>query len=330
MLYVQGQHGFGDCIHARAVIRQLLKAGKQITLETSWPSLYHDLVGDNFKLARRGKVGLHSQDKNSQRESDKFSAMRFGVGMQAMRVAYSGQQVLRSPSKTVLEAMCNATGTSYEEADYRIPVPDSWVELLFATLGGLPKSTSEKPWLIYRPLVARPEWRGSILRNADPASYYTLFGEIRDRYFVISIADLEAGKEWLAYPEQEIKADLTFHHGELVCEALVALFKQSDLVFTSSGFPAILAPAVGTPCISIVGGYEYPGCHDSAARFAPYLSIGPRTSCSCWTSTCRQVCDKSFDLTVARAKIDKFLSKTVIQISYPQVGVERTQIGAVA
>ena len=324
MLYVQGMHGLGDTIHQRAVIRQLLKTGN-VTLETSWPSLYHDFVGDNFKLARRGKVGLHSQDKNSQRESDKFSAMRFGVGMQAMRVAYSGQQVLRTSSKTVLEAMCNATGTSYQEADYRLPVPSIWYRLLCEALGPIPAEGYEKPWLIYRPLVARPEWKGSVLRNADPEAYAALFEQARAGYFVISVADLEEGKEWLAHPEQEAKADLTFHHGELVCEALVALFAQSDLVFTSSGFPAILAPAVETACVSIVGNYEDPRCHDSAARFAPYLSIGPRVSCSCWTSACRQVCDKSIDLPAAQEKLGKFLSEEC-----STSGDKRTQIGVVA
>lgn len=320
-LFFIGMHGMGDTLHMRAIIRQLMQT-YSVTLETSWPSIFHDLVEDGLKLARRGHVGLRTQDKNALRESDKYSAMRFGQGMHSMRVAYGGGQVMRTPSKTVLEVMCNATGTSYEEADYSLPVPDSWNGLLLETLGPLPTRANEKPWLIYRPLITRTEYRGASLRNADPEAYAALFEVVRTDYFVISIADLEEGKEWIV--GSETKADLSFHHGELVFEALAALFARSSLVFTSSGFPAILAPAVGTACISVVGGYEDPGCHDSAARFAPYLSIGPRVPCHCWTSACRQVCDKSIDLTVARDKIDKFLSDIRTQI-----GDKRPQIGYV-
>jgi len=170
----------------------------------------------------------------------------------------------------------------------------------------------ERPWMVYRPLVARPEWRGSMARNADPGDYAALFDEIRDKFFVVSVADLAEGQEWIVGPEA--KADLSFHRGELTFEALAALFEMSDLVFTSSGFAAVLGPAVGTPTISVIGGYEDPRCHDSGAKFAPYLAIGPRAPCSCWTSQCRKACDKSIDLAPAREKVSAFVSQNCIQI----------------
>jgi hypothetical protein len=311
-LHIAGMHGLGDCIHQRAIVRQLMRT-HSVTLETSWASLYHDLVGPDLKLARRA-VGLRTQAKNAQRESEKFSSLRFAYGMRHLRVAYSGSQVLASPSKTILEVMCNVTGTDYATADYRLPIPDAWSAGLFKKLGPLPAKASHRPWLVYRPLVARHEWRGSIQRNASPSAYAAIFDEIQiaGDFFVVSVADLEPGKEWLVGSS---KADLTLHGGELVFEDMAALFSYSDLALTSSGFAAILAPAVSTPCISVIGGYEDPRCHDSGARFAPYLSIGPRAPCTCWTSRCARVCDKTTDLETARPRVREFVAQ--LEVEYP-------------
>lgn len=308
-LHVQGMHGLGDCLHQRAVLRQLMQTN-DVTLETSWPSVYHDLIAQGMAVCRR-PVALRTQSKNAARESDKFSP-RHQFVRSGMRISYTGQQVLDTPSKSILEVMCNATRTNFAEADYRLPIPDAWTAQLFKTLGPLPDSAGRRPWLVYRPLCARPEWRGSIARNADPAAYAELFNYVRDKFFVISVADLGDGAEQIVGPDA--KPDLSFHQGELVFETLAALVKQSNLVFTSSGFMAILGPAVGTGTLSIGGGYEDYRCHDTGRLFAPYLSIAPRVGCTCWTSGCRQVCDKTIDLDAAKRGIDEFLSDKRIQI----------------
>jgi hypothetical protein len=284
---------------------------RTISLETSWPSIYHDLIADGMAVCRR-PVSLRTQTKNAARESDKFSP-RHPLMRAGLRISYTGQQVLQSRSQTVLEVMCNVTGTDFAQADYRLPVPPSWDNALDAALGPLPDSARRRPWLVYRPLVARPEWRGSVARNADPEAYAAIFNSIRDKFFVVSVADLGHGQEQIVGPDA--KPDLSFHEGELVFEALAALYKRADLVFTSSGFSAILGPSVGTPTISIGGGYEDYRCHDSGIRFAPYLSIGPINGCTCWHSGCRLVCDKTIDIDAAKASVAKFLSENCIQIS---------------
>jgi len=306
-LHFVGMHGLGDCLHQRAILRQIMQK-YSVTLETSWPSVYHDLMADGLKLARRS-VSLRTQHKNAERESDKFSSLRYAHGTRSMRVAYSGTQVLQVPSKTILEVMCNVTGTSYADADYRLPIPHAWRAGLFEKLHPLPDRAAERPWLVYRPLVGRREWTSSLRRNADPVAYAAVLNEIQAAgdFFTVSIADLEAGHEWVVGPDT--KADLSFHKGELVFEDIAALFEGANLALTSSGFAAILAPAVGTPCISIVGGYEYPGCHNSASKFAPYLSIGPEAYCSCWTSRCNKICNKTIDLGAVRPRVREFVSE---------------------
>jgi hypothetical protein len=301
----------GDCLHQRAILRQLMQT-RAVTLETSWPAIYHDLMAEGLRVTRR-PVALRTQTKNASRESEavKFSPLH-QFTRAGMRIATPGQQVLQTQSKTILEVMCNVTGTNYSEADLRLPVPSAWQDELLRTLGHLPARASQ-PWLVYRPLVERPEWRGGGLRNADPVAYAALFNTIREHFFVVSVADLEEGREWLVGHQPE--ADMVFHRGELVFETLAALFSRAALVFTSSGFAAVLGPAVGTPTISIIGGYEDVRCHDSGAKFAPYLAIGPKVGCSCWTSACNKTCDKSLNMDEARASVLRFVAENCIQTS---------------
>lgn len=307
-LHIQGMHGMGDCLHQRAILRQLMPT-RDITLETSWPSMYHDLIAQGLKVTRR-PVALRTQTKNAARESESaLYSPRHPLTRPNLQIRYTGQQVLATPSKTILEVMCNATGCSYGEADFRLPVPDVWKGALWRKLGSLGRRAPSLPWMLFRPLTARPEWRGGVARNADTTAYMEIFNSIRSQFFVISIADLEDGKEWLV--GSPLDADLALHSGELVFEDLAALAHLSDLVFTSSGFGAILGPAVGTATLSIVGGYEDPHCHDSGAKFAPYLAIGPERPCSCWVSSCTRVCGKDIDLAAAKAATAKFVAENV-------------------
>jgi hypothetical protein len=301
-------HGMGDCLHQRAVLRQLMP-DYDVYLETSWASMYHDLMADGLKLLRR-PVALRTQTKNANREADYFTYRPNRVD-RTLRVSYSGSQVLQTRSKTVLEAMCNVTGTDYAGADYRLPIPDKW----FEGLGDLSEwRRSGKPLCVYRPLVSRTEWKGSELRSADAASYAALVHPLREAFYVISVADLIPRREWILGPEFD--ADLKFHEGELTFEAMAALFSLADLVFTSSGFPAILGPAVGTPTISIVGGYEHVAALSaSGARFVPFLGLGPDNECSCFTSACQRRCDTHIDLESALPKLYKFLSENCLPFS---------------
>lgn len=305
-LLIEGMHGLGDCIHQRAILRQIMPS-REVWLETSWPAVYHDLVGPDLKLLRK-HVNLRTQAENAERESAAFERAAPPPGIERMRVSYHGTHVMATESKTVLEGMCAVTGVSYDLADYVIPVPYEWLqraEKLLNEVGYTPEVAATKPLLVYRPLVARNEWKGSMARNANELAYAHLFSYLRNHYFVISIAHLKPGAEWMVGPK--LIADVELHRGELDFETMAALFHEADLVFTSSGFAAILAPAVGTPCISVVGGYEDGRAHDSGARFAPFLSIEPVVPCRCWSSACRQMCTKEIDMIPAVDQIAAFV-----------------------
>lgn len=295
-------HGMGDCLHQRAVLRHWMKT-HEVWLETSWAAMYHDLVAEGLHLVRKS-TPLRTQSKNSIREIEKFGPNPpFNIGR--IKVSYSGQNVRLSNSKTVLEAMCAATGTPFLDADYSLPVPEEWFEHWRKSSTYARWKESGKQLVIYRPLVMRPEWRGSGARNADPVSYAKLFAAIRDDVFVVSIADLVPTKEWIVGPK--LIADAEFHEGQLTFETIAAMMSDSQFVYTSSGFAAILGPAVGTPTISVIGGYENTGAHDTGERFAPYLAFGPKVDCGCFSSGCPATCDKSVRLDVAIPALNRFV-----------------------
>ena len=306
-LLIRGMHGLGDNLHQRAIIRALLKRDYNIALETSWPCVYHDLAGDDLRFIRR-PVALRAQLKNAQRETDKFipGPPHHHVG-NSFQMSYSRSQVAAMPSHTVLEAMFTVAGIreDYAEADFRLPIPESWGAPLEDWR--IPLLTAGKPLMIYRPLVVRPEWRGSGIRNANVDQYAELTAMVRDSFFVVSIADLEPNREWIVGPQ--LKADLEFHHGELSFESMAALFAHAALVFTSGGFPAILGPAVGTPTVCILGGYEPASWLADGAKWSPYLGIQPISPCECATSACTRPCTKVLDMPRARAAVAEFSAK---------------------
>ena len=304
-LVIRGFHGMGDCLHMRAVVRQLMQR-HDVWLETSWPCIYDDMIAAGLKVLRRS-VSLRTQTKNANRPSEvvKFSQAA-PPGIRSIGVAYNGRSIGSTPSKTILETLCAGTGCDFTAADFRMPIPPEWIQSLPSII-----NRSGKPLMVYRPLTARPEWAGGAVRNANEAQYAELLAAIRDDFFVVSVADLVPGREWIVGPK--FKADVVLHRGELVFEQLAALFSRADLVFTSGGFGTLLAMAVETPVVSIIGGYERASWASAGARFSPFLGIEPIEPCSCGTS-CGRYCTKVLDMPVATAKLREFCVRNMLQI----------------
>jgi hypothetical protein len=269
-----------------------------VWLETSWPCIYDDLIAEGLKVLKK-RTSLRTQVKNAARPSEivKFSHATPPPGTRSIQMSYATRAIHSTPSRTVLEAMCVQVGCDFATADFRLPVPSSWITPQIDSI-----NRSRKPLMIYRPLTVRPEYSPVSVRNADPTQYAELLAEIRDNFFIASVADLVPEKEWIV--GLQLKADMTFNGGELAFEQLAALFSQADLIFTSSGFAAVLGPAVGTPTVSIIGGHEPLSCHDAGARFAPYLAIGPARRP-----------DKHLDMPTAKTRLRKFVSEICIQTS---------------
>jgi hypothetical protein len=296
-LLIKGMHGLGDNLHQRAIVRQLM-TDHRVWLESSWVAVYHDLVGPELHVIHKA-TSLRTQTKNATREASQFSRMRPPPGSKTISVSYKPADVIST--RSVLGAMCRATGCDLASADFRLPIPPEWNA---AADRLIEQWRPSRPIMLHRPLVARTEWTGCGNRNPDLAAYSELMGAIRDRFFVVSVADLEDKREWLV--SEACSPDVALHRGELVFEVLAALAARAALVFCSPGFAVPLAQAVGTPVVCVFGGYENASSFSAGARVSPYLGIEPIHPCQCWSHTHR--CDKRIDLPRARARLEEFVN----------------------
>lgn len=288
-VFVQGMHGLGDNLHQRAVVRQLMRTN-EVWLETPWPSIYHDMPG--VHLVQKGSK-LRTQAKNVLREIDQYSGKPCPAKASQVQVRYPPAMVRKH--RSVLAAMCAQVGVPVD--DFRMPAP--WDHGLDLPAG--------KPILVFRPLVERSEWGGNRSRNPDVAAYLKLLESIRDRFFVVSVADLEQGKEWMVH--DDIGADLTIHKGELDFKQLAALWRDASMVFTAPGFGVVLAQAVGTPVVAVFGGYEGAYSFDAGAKLTPTLAIAPIEQCDCFSHTHK--CNKTIDVPNALERLARFTGEHI-------------------
>lgn len=300
-MLVQGMLGLGDNIHQRAVIKQLMQRDV-VTLETTWPCIYHDMVGDRLKLKEK-PTAFRTQSKNVAREKLKFTRVS-AVTEKPHVIWYSHDQIKKQGS--FLAAMCTNSGLSVD--DFSMPVPDVWVEKARKLVGN-----PDKPIMVYRPLVTRTEWNGCMQRNPDPLAYGRLFRSIRDKYFVISIADLEPKKEWIV--SEDAKADIEFHRGEMDAEAIAGLMSIAGLVFCSPGFVLVMAQSVGAPLVAVFGGHESARLYDHGSKND--LLISPIRACECFSKTHR--CDKRIDVYEACKALEAFTATTSKNCQKPAI-----------
>lgn len=296
---LDGMHGLGDNIHQRAVVRRLHRAGHDVWLKTPWPCIYHDFVGDRFHLVGRGYT-LRTQAKNAKRERAVYSAAPVPRNATTMRVWYDYASI--RTAGTFLGGMLRTTlGRAADDvtlADFTLPVPTAWRYKAAAFLG-----RPDRPVMFLRPLVERTEWGGCAKRNPDFEAYAALFNSIRERFFVVSVADIVPGIEGTV--GRKLEADLTLHAGELDAEALAGMMSLASLTFCSPGFAIVMAQAVGTPVVCVFGGHESSRFYLHGHRYNPTLGIDPIKPCECFSRT--HNCDKRIDIPAATARITNFV-----------------------
>lgn len=303
LVWVHGMNGLGDCIHQRAVCRELMK-NHDLWLGTAHWHMYHDLIEKGLRLTFQG-TRLRAQAKTIAREKDEFAASPPPNGVQEVKLWYRKDQI--DVYGSILEAMLGSCGCDTGEAarDFSMPVKPEWTERIKRRIAewNVPDG---KPLMVYRPITLRREWN-SANRNPDPDGYAALYEAARQGYFVVSIADLQVGEEWIVGPEAS--ADIKLHAGELPFEELAALWKEASLTFCNAGFGTILSQAVGTPSIIVYGGREsYNDTDRAGAHLAPTLGIDPIKPCTCHSE--RHDCgDKKIDVPAAIDRITAFVEQ---------------------
>lgn len=306
VLYLKGMHGMGDNFHQRAFIRKYLEEYTVVYLETSWPALYWDLCATGkLKLIRKDS-SLRTQEKNSQREADQFydGPIPHPTMREDKQIWYRAKDIIQTGS--VLGAMGACLGRSVGDADFRFPLKDEWLNHPLANI-----DTGGKQILVYRPLVERTEWSGCSARNPDHDAYRAVYSHIRrsKRFYVVSVADVVPGKEWIVGDEGVPPADICFHKGELPVEILTALVSRSALTLNAPGFMTIMSQSQGTPNITVFGGYENSSSFTAGAKWGAYLGIDPINPCHCFQHY--HDCDKRINMPEALQRVQRFVDEAV-------------------
>jgi hypothetical protein len=111
-----------------------------------------------------------------------------------------------------------------------------------------------------RPVTVRAEWL-NIARNPRPEYVAHVAAELMRTHRVISVADLEDGKEWL--DGEAPPAHVQNHRGELDMEALLRLVASADVVVGGVGWIVPACIATNTPLFCILGGQ---GGHNAPSK----------------------------------------------------------------
>jgi len=298
-IVIDGMWGIGDNLHQRAPIRELMKT-HEVWLYTCHAAIWHDLIPQGLHLVRK-TTRLRTQAKILEREKLTFPNNQPPTGISGPKIWYRKDQI--DIHGSIVETLMHECGIKGVVPDFSMPVKREWVKFardLMATW-----DMQGKPLMIYRPIVQRREWNGAN-RNPDPVAYEALYKSIKDKFFTVSIADLQANEEWIVGPEQD--ADVKIHDGSLMFETIAGLFKEAQIIFCNAGFAPVLAQAVGTPVIVVYGGREsYKTTQRAGAHLAPTLGIDPIHPCDCHVE--RHECKKEIDIPAAIEKLVPFAEK---------------------
>ena len=254
-LTVETMLGLGDCIYIRPFIKTL-SSKYNLIVKTPWPELYDDL-NVSFAMA---KTNLRTQYKNILKQNIKWCIPQG----KAIRISYNSGDLDKMSMFASLKKSC---GVDPDLLD--LPEFESIVE-------------SNKPICLVRPATVRTEWP-AVSRNPLPEYISKAVDKIKDKYTVISVADLLVGHETALYPLPH--ADYKFHKGELTTKQLLGLIQKADLVIGGVGFilPACIAAKTNIICIlGGNGGYNSPEkIIDQAMDLSKVQFIKPDNLCMC-------------------------------------------------
>lgn len=312
-VYLQGMLGIGDCLHQRAILRVLMQ-DHDVTLRTFYAGMYHDLVAQGLKLDI-------VPDGARIRESTRVRSNTARRG-NVRQITYNRTTILQHGS--ILAAMfASAHVPMPEKPDFSLPVLPEWRAAARRLIGDLNRvkvrgKGQHLPICVYRPIVLNNAWRAPA-RAPDPRAYADLFAEIRERYFVVSVANLGEAGEAVVGPRQEV--DLPLERGEALFESLAGMFAEAQLVFGCPGYVPVLAQAVGAANIIVYGGNESFRTTNSVGRhLAPTLAIEPVKPCECHQR--EHDCDKTIHMPTASTAIAEFLGRPSVKIRQRAAKVE--------
>src|SRR4029077_13079478 len=132
-----------------------------------------------------------------------------------------------------------AIGTSIDAMERMMPLEGEPFVYELPDFGPAPVDSGGRPIAVIRPATVRKEWRNEA-RNPLPEYISWCAQELKRTHFVVSVADLSPGHEWLVNGA-ETTVHQAFHKGELNVERLLALTAAADIVVGGIGWVTLAA-----------------------------------------------------------------------------------------
>lgn len=219
-MIVNSMKGLGDNIYQRAFVREL---PKPVWIDTPWPELFEDIPGVNFV---KPVTRLRTQAKNAAKSGVRWVPQPRGPVTQ---ISYGNIGIIAGMQR------------KFRVKPQAFDLPD---------FGASPVAGK---YVVVRPSTIRAEWHAES-RNPLPEYITRAAAAMRARgYKLVSVADLEDGKEWLAGKAPE--ADISYHKGELGIKELMALIQGASAVIGGIGWLLPAAVAYKVPAWIICGGW---------------------------------------------------------------------------
>jgi hypothetical protein len=274
-------HGLGDNIYQRAHLISAAAAhkaqGHTVYLSTPWPELFADI--ENLKCVRP-KSRLRTQKINE--DASAYPWFEGDLRREpTVRLQYSPEDLARGIS--ILKSL----GRHFPRT---APAPMSLPAELTQRRWRL--STS-RPIAFIRPPTIRSEWRNEA-RPCRPEYLAMIAERLMDTHYVISVADLVEGQEWLA-DGMEMPCHLRLDRGELSAMQMLDMARRASVIVGPVGWIAPFGIASARPTFVVLGGQA---AHNSPVVIAPdgagpgKLGFGmPDRLCNC--ANMRHQCDKT-------------------------------------
>lgn len=236
-MYAEGMHGLGDTIFQRPFIKWFSKHYDRVWLRTPWPQLYQDLPNVDYVYCGSG---LRAQAKNLQLIDRKIPYILRSVAEgQRTHQAVFAYHFAELERFSIIETFRRETGLMNVKLDFDLPPFYK------------PKGITDQPYLVIRPATIRMEWKNPA-RNPDPAMLAKAVDLLKDKYHIISVADVQRDEE--EFEGEPPFAHTKIHKGELNVMDLMGLVRHSAGCVGGVGWIVPAAHAYKVPLLCILGG----------------------------------------------------------------------------
>lgn len=274
-VYLKLMDGLGDTIYSRPYAQALVEYAETLFIETSWPQLFSDLP--NVKFVKPQGLALRVQRENVASWHDWHKPL----------LEY-GKTIILSYGPAHLRE-----GSIIERFDTQLRIRNDRSWTLPAGLANVPQLvTGGRPLAIVRPVTARKEWL-NLARNPRPVYVNEIARELLETHYVVSLASVAPGKEWLLGSAPP--AHLQLHRGELSILQALELTRHADIVVGGVGWIVPAALATGTKTFIVLGGQ---GGYNAPNKLVPpnTFNVGwaiPDNFCLC--TQMQHTCDKTIE-----------------------------------